>query len=337
MLNKEIWNQLLAGGLHRLPHALLLVGPPGVGKAEFSVQLAALLLCESPGKLLVACGQCQGCHWFTTENHPDFRRIAPESADEAEEGVSEKAKKKSTSILIGQIRALEDFVFVGSHRNGKRIVLVTEADAMNPAAANALLKILEEPPPNVYFILVSSKTRSLLPTIRSRCRAIGFGAPATTDAATWMTENGLGADKARFLDLAGGAPARVLQWEQQGQLPVLDALIDSLSAPPTDPVALAARWDGMIKGDGPFRLENLVDGVQRWIFDLAQESMAGTVRYHRGWARPRDVSRLHAATLIAAWREILQFRRSARHPLNQLLFLENLAAYFLKAVRPVSS
>jgi hypothetical protein len=152
-----------------------------------------------------------------------------------------------------------------------------------------------------------------------------------------MTENGIGSDKARFLDLAGGAPARVLQWEQQGQLAVLDALIDSLIAPPADPVALAARWDGMIKGDGPFRLENLVDGVQRWIFDLAQESMAGTVRYHRGWSRPGGVERMHAATLIAAWREILQFRRSARHPLNQLLFLENIAAYFLKAVRPVAS
>jgi DNA polymerase-3 subunit delta' len=335
--NSTIREQLLGQGIARLPHAVLLVGPAGVGKTAFSEQLAALLLCESISPELSACGQCQACRWLDAGNHPDFRRVAPDGDDEPEEGAVEKTKQRSAAnIKIDQIRELEAFVFVGSHRNGNRVVLITEADAMNPSAANALLKILEEPPSSVYFILVSSKTKSLLPTLRSRCRVIPFGPPDAAAAAAWLTDAGLEKQAARYLDLAGGAPMRVAQWKEQGQLAPIDALVESLGSPPADPIALAARWDGLLKGDGVFRMENLVEGVQRWLFDLAQERLAGEVRYHGGWARPKGVQNLNPDALLAAWREINQFRRSARHPLNQLLFLENLAAYFLRALRPVT-
>jgi DNA polymerase-3 subunit delta' len=320
---------------------MLLVGPPGVGKATFSERLASLLLCESIAPDLSACGACQACRWLEAGNHPDFRRVAPEGDDEAEEGASEKAaekaKKRSASMIkIDQIRELESFVFVGSHREGNRVVLITEADAMNQPAANSLLKILEEPPSSVYFILVSSKTKSILPTIRSRCRVIPFGAPDAAEATAWLARFGLEKQAARYLDLAAGAPTRVAQWKDQGQLAPIDALVDSLVSPSADPIALAARWDALLKGDGLFRMEDLVEGVQRWLFDLAQERMAGEVRYHRGWPRPKGIENLSPAALTAAWREINQFRRSARHPLNQLLFLENLAAHFLRALRPTA-
>ncbi len=335
--NNTVREQLLGQGLARLPHAVLLVGPAGVGKTAFSEQLAALLLCESMSPELSACGQCQACRWLDAGNHPDFRRVAPDGDEEPEEGVVEKTKKRSAAnIKIDQIRELEAFVFVGSHRDGNRVVLITEADAMNPAAANALLKILEEPPSSVYFILVSSKTKSLLPTIRSRCRVIPFGPPDAAAAAAWLAGAGLEKQAARYLNLAGGAPMRVAQWKEQGQLAPIDALVESLVSPPADPIALAARWDGLLKGDGVFRMENLVEGVQRWLFDLAQERLAGEVRYHGGWPRPKGVQNLNPNALLAAWREINQCRRSARHPLNQLLFLENLAAHFLRALRPVA-
>jgi DNA polymerase-3 subunit delta' len=340
--NGLIREQLLGQGLDRLPHAVLLVGPAGVGKTAFSEQLAALLLCESVAPDQTACGKCQACRWLDAGNHPDFRRVAPDGDDEAEEGAAEKAaektKKKSPGIIrIAQIRELEGFVFTGSHRNGNRVVLITEAEAMNPPAANSLLKILEEPPASVYFILVSSKTKSLLPTIRSRCRVIPFGAPDTAAATAWLADAGLEKQAARYLQLAGGAPMRVAQWKEQGQLAPIDTLIDSLISSPADPIALAARWDGLLKGDGVFRMENLVEGVQRWLFDLAQERMAGEIRYHGGWPRPKGVENLSPTALMTAWREIAQFRRSARHPLNQLLFLESLAAYYLRALRPAAS
>lgn len=333
--------QLLGQGLARLPHAMLLVGPPGVGKAAFSEQLAALLLCESIAPDLSACGECQACRWLEAGNHPDFRRVAPEGDDEAEEGasekVTEKTKKRSASMIkIDQIRELESFVFVGSHRQGNRVVLITEADAMNQPAANSLLKILEEPPSSVYFILASSKAKSLLTTIRSRCRTIPFGTPDAASATEWLARSGLEKQAARYLDLAGGAPMRVAQWMDQGQLASIDALVDSLVSPAADPIALAARWDGLLKGDGLFRMEHLVEGVQRWLFDLALDRMVGEIRYHRGWPRPKGVENLNPAALTGTWREINQFRRSARHPLNQLLFLENLAAHYLRTLRPAT-
>lgn len=335
--NSKIREQLLGQGLDRLPHAMLLVGPAGVGKAAFSEQLATLLLCESATAELTACGNCQACRWLDAGNHPDFRRVAPDGDDETEEGASEKTKKRGPgTIRIDQIRELESFVFVGSHRNGRRVVLVTEADAMNGAAANSLLKILEEPPSSVYFILISSRTKSLLPTIRSRCRVIAFGPPDTAAATAWLAGAGLEKQAARYLDLAGGAPMRVAQWKEQGQLAPLEDMVESLLTPPSDPIALATRWDGLLKGDGQFRLENLVEEVQRWLFDLAQERVAGQVRYHGGWPRPKGLQNLNPLALLAAWREIGQFRRSARHPLNQLLFLENLAAHYLRALRPAA-
>lgn len=345
--NKHInWNrsareQLLGQGIQRLPHATLLVGPAGVGKTAFSEQLAALLLCESLAPDLTACGGCQACRWLSAGNHPDFRRVAPDGDDETEEGNTEKSaeklKKRSLGIIrIDQIRELEAFVYVGSHREGNRVVLITEAEAMNGPAANALLKILEEPPSSVYFILVSNRSKALLPTIRSRCRVIPFGAPDGAAATAWLAATGLDRQAGRYLELAGGAPLRVAQWKEQGQLAPINALVESLVAPAADPLALAARWDVLLKGDGVFRMENLVEGLQRWLFDLAQERIAGNVRYHSGWPRPKGVANLNPSALLGAWREINQFRRSARHPLNQLLFLESLAAHYLRALRPLS-
>lgn len=321
---------------------MLLVGPPGVGKTEFSEQLAALLLCEAVTPRLTACGECHACRWLDAGNHPDFRRVAPGGDDEAEDGntekLVEKTRKRSPGIIrIDQIRELESFVFVGSHREGNRVVLITEAEAMNGSAANALLKILEEPPSSVYFILVSTRSKSLLPTIRSRCRVIPFGAPDPVAATAWLAAAGLEKQAGRYLELAGGTPLRVAQWKEQGHLAPIDALVDSLVSPPADPIALAARWDGLLKADGVFRMENLVEGLQRWLFDLTQERIAGEVRYHGGWPRPRGVANLDPGALLAAWREINQFRRSARHPLNQLLFLENMAAHYLRALRPQNS
>ncbi|NJD35041.1 MAG: DNA polymerase III subunit delta' [Betaproteobacteria bacterium] len=340
--NDGIKRQLLGQGLARLPHAMLLVGPVGVGKTAFAEDLAALLLCEATGPDLLACDECHACRWLHAGNHPDFRRVAPDDENEAESGSAEKAaeknkKRASNSIRIDQIRELEGFVFVGSHRNGNRVVLITEADAMNPPAANALLKILEEPPATVYFILITIRSKALLPTLRSRCRVISFGPPDGAAAANWLLGAGLEMQAKRYLDLAGGAPMRVAQWKDQGQLAPIDALVDSLISPPSDPMVLAARWDGLLKGDGMFRMENLVEGVQRWLFDLTQERMAGEVRYHAAWPRPKGVQNLNPQGLLAAWREIGQFRRSARHPLNQLLFLENMAAHFLRALRPMPS
>ena len=141
----EPWNRLI-GQTDRLPHALLLSGPQGGGKMDFARALAARLLCEKASGHVEACGNCPSCNWFSTGNHPDFRLIEPGS-DETDgldaEDEPATQKKKSEQIRINQIRALEDFLGIGTHRQGFRVIVIQPAESMNQATANALLKMLQ--------------------------------------------------------------------------------------------------------------------------------------------------------------------------------------------------
>jgi DNA polymerase-3 subunit delta' len=123
----------------RLPHAILIQGPHGIGKAAFAQTLAQALLCESPEPSGAACGRCAACHWLEAGTHPDYRQIEPESLAEAdtEEQGGDK-KKASLQITIEQIRALPEFIGISSHRGGPKVVLIHPAEALNIAfvAAN---------------------------------------------------------------------------------------------------------------------------------------------------------------------------------------------------------
>lgn len=338
--HSQQWNSLFHEGmasLGRMPHALLLTGSSGLGKDRFAESLASLFLCESPkmqGSIPVACGSCQGCHWLAGGNHPDFRRVAPDGddADADGEGSRKEKKRGASQIKIDAIRDLEDFVFVGSHRHGKRVVLINQADAMNAAAANSLLKILEEPPSTVYFILTSSHPRRLLPTIRSRTRVLPFRRPDDDAAVAWLKQNKVDAKASRYLPLAGGAPLTVALWQQDGRIAAFDALTETLNKAGTDPLALAAQWDGLLKRHLQFSLEMLVEGVQCWMHDLALIAAAMPPRFYPE-LKPPQAMKLSEPRVATAWRDLLRFRRSARHPLNQQLFLEDLAAHTLRGLR----
>ena len=126
------WTKLL-GDAGRLPHAMLLGGPAGLGKTAFAEALVARLLCEQMGDEAAssACGRCNSCNWLRTGNHPDFRLVQPEEvgAEDAGEEGAETPKLESTvrkpgqgQVKVDQIRGLEDFVFMGSHRQGNRVL-----------------------------------------------------------------------------------------------------------------------------------------------------------------------------------------------------------------------
>ncbi|QDX80438.1 DNA polymerase III subunit delta' [Denitratisoma sp. DHT3] len=332
------WDSLLANSAN-LPHALLLAGPGGIGKSGFAQALAARLLCESPEDNR-ACGRCEACHWLATGNHPDFRKVTLEVDEpEGEEGATGKTSAKKTApatqIKVDQIRALEDFIFIGSHRNGNRVVIVDPADAMNTAAANSILKILEEPPASVYFIMVSSKWRNLLPTLRSRCRKVLFGTPAAAEAAAWLKQAGV-ADAESELALAGGAPLKAKLRSERGAKDSTTQILAPMDKLPLDPLALAAHWDAQLRANSDLTLEILVDTVQKWLYDLIRVNAAASPRYLSskasqvariaGNADPIRLQRCHAS--------LLKIRATARHPLNTMLFLEDLAARCAVAVTP---
>ena len=171
----------LLEGRERLPHALLVHGPTGIGKVDFARALAAAMLCEG-SRRDGACGTCPSCHWFSQGNHPDYREILPEAAADDEEGETEgeaqrTEKPKSLVIKIDQVRAVADFISLSTHRAGHRVLVIHPGEAMQPAGANALLKTLEEPPPHTLIVLVSDRPARLLPTILSRCRRLALRTP----------------------------------------------------------------------------------------------------------------------------------------------------------------
>ncbi len=191
------WLQLQSLGQH-LPHALLFYGPTGIGKTAFAERFAQSLLCESPLADGHPCSTCGSCGWFTQYSHPDFRRVRPEVLDDeagVEEGdaeagevkkASKSAKAPSKDIRIDQIRALGNFMNISTHRQGKRVVVLYPAEALNAASANALLKTLEEPPPNTIILLITNSLDRLLPTILSRCRQFALTMPTREEALLWL-------------------------------------------------------------------------------------------------------------------------------------------------------
>ena len=327
-----------------MPHAMLMAGPEGLGKLAFAKTLAARLLCEqlneADGPDGMACGHCSSCTWLVSGNHPDFRLILPEEGDEVgEEGgeistLPASARKPGQGpIRVDQIRSLADFVFIGSHRHGSRVAVIAPAEAMNPAAANALLKVLEEPPAGVYFILVSSDWRRLIPTIRSRCRSIQFGRPDPELAERWLTEKGV-ESAAELLRLTGGAPLLAADWAEQGRLDSCKKAIEALADKPVDPVAMSAKWSALLKGAQGFGLPQLVETVQKWVFDLILLKMSGGLRYHQNWREKLEMLAANASStgLLACYNDLLRIRAVVRHPLNTQLFLEDLATRYLRAL-----
>lgn len=145
------------------PHALLIVGPPSVGKTSLADDLAAGLLCLDPDPSRRPCRTCRGCLLVAAGNHPDLHRLGPEGpGGQIVIGDSARAAPRGVRNLVAELAYLPV-------EGGRRVAIVEHADRMNEDAQNALLKSLEEPPAGVSLILCADDEDRLLPTVRSRC------------------------------------------------------------------------------------------------------------------------------------------------------------------------
>lgn len=311
----------LAGLGERLHHALLVHGPAGIGKLAFAEHFAQQLLCEAATDAARPCGNCEGCRWFLAGSHPDFRRLEPEALArrvtedvDAEPGatVAAKTTKPSQEIKVDQVRDLDGFLGLRSHRGGRRVVLVHPAEAMNPNAANALLKALEEPQSGAHFLLVSHRPARLLPTIRSRCVAIPMGLPDEPLARAWLKDSGA-PDAEAWLAFAGGAPLQALAYAKEASGPIA-----AMRA------ALRERdLDCLRDVSGREDLEALAEVLQRHAIDVAMRSLGGRERFGTAGSQGRPVD-------PAAWlrfaRQMGLWRVLARHPLNPRLFAGEMLA-----------
>jgi DNA polymerase-3 subunit delta' len=343
------WARLVELG-ERLPHALLFIGPPGLGKRELADELAARLLCDRPGADGRACGGCGPCQWRLAGNHPDLHRVVPaadaeaggtdgESAADAtvKEAGAKDGKARSAQILIEQIRELQSALNVTGHHGARRVVVLDPAEAMNVFTANALLKLLEEPPAGCVFLLVSSAPRRLLPTIRSRCQQWPFARPDEAALAQWKAR-ATSAMQA-LLAIGGGMPLAAERMEQRGGAALLERFVRDISAlQAADALRVAGQWEAWLKSKealaAGFGLPELADWMQRWISDLAALRLGGRVRFFP--AQEGLLSALASRASIAAvsgcYNEITQIRKVSRHPLNQRLVLEDMLLRYARSL-----
>ena len=198
-------------------HALLVTGVQGIGKRALAEQFAALRLCEGPSEK-GPCGQCRGCHLMSAGTHPDVIILEPSREDIApqeDETSGQKKGKVSQFITVDQVRALLGCLELASHSGRGRVVIADPADQLNAAAANALLKTLEDPPSETIFLLITSQEKRLAITVRSRCRRVPVGCPAWDVSLAWLKTQDVDNPES-LLRLAGGAPLRALAMGKSG-------------------------------------------------------------------------------------------------------------------------
>jgi len=214
-----------AWGTRKLHHAWLLAGPKGVGKASFAHAAARRVLAEAAGPPFDLPGL--GTHddhpivkLVEAGSHPDMRRL--------ERLVNEKTGNLNRNIKVDQIRELGEFLSLSAALSPWRVVVIDSVDDLEPSGANALLKMLEEPPPNTLFFLVSHAPGRLLPTIRSRCRRLEFG-KLEDDAMTSVLEthapNLKSGERQQVIAMSFGSAGRALAFAELGLAKLEDAAL----------------------------------------------------------------------------------------------------------------
>ena len=303
----------------RLPHALLLAGPSGLGKNTFGLHLAQWLLCAQPA-LTGACGDCHGCHLYRAGGHPDLAFIGP-----LEDG---------KAILVDQIRALGEFLHLTPHIAARKVVVLAPAEAMNLNAANALLKLLEEPPAGSYLILIVTQLSRLPATLRSRCTRVEFRRPARDQGLAWLQTQWPNPGEAELLlELAQGAPLRALELAKtdylQQRLQLMDD-IQSLSMGKTDALVCAARWKTL--GTRP-----CLTWLEGWIGSLIKLRMAPQENTGMDAAAEERLQalqkQLNLKHLFQFLERVVESKNLLSGPLDELLLLEDLLIRWTRLTR----
>ncbi|MEJ7667253.1 MAG: DNA polymerase III subunit delta' [Casimicrobiaceae bacterium] len=301
------------------PHAMLLDGPQGIGKRTLALYFARALLCEAP-RAGAACGQCPSCHYISAGAHPDLRMVEPIEIDE--EGVA----KRLDEIAVKAIRALIEWTQITSHRGMAKVAVIVPAEAMNPAAANALLKTLEEPPAATYLLLVAHQAGRIPPTLRSRCRRVPIGVPDPDIALAWLAKQDV-TDAATVLAQAGGAPLCALEIASQDSQQERSAWLQALAWPQSlSPISLAARIEAAPRGERSARLRDVIDWLLAWTADLGRVAAGGeplrNVDFHRVLAALAP--KVAPIPLFRYHRTLLEQRTLTAHPLQPRLVVEAL-------------
>ncbi|MBK8014425.1 MAG: DNA polymerase III subunit delta' [Deltaproteobacteria bacterium] len=304
----------------RVPHALLFVGPEGVGKATAARLFARALLCE--GTLLDGdgCGVCGACIKMDAANHADYHVIA----------------NSDRSIKIDAIREAERQLRFRPFEGRAKILVIEDAHKVTVEAQNALLKTLEEPPGTAYIIMTTARLGALLPTVISRCQRVPFGAIETTAIATWVAERlDVPSDDARLAAvMSGGSLGRAFDLDVAHLKTVRAKVVEAdraVDACVSNVAGIALDWAQEISGDRAAMIEWL-DTFGVWLHDQIVEASGADLPLEN--ADLKDEIRALAETrglesILARANSVREARRQLELPFNfnaqmiaEQLFLE---------------
>lgn len=317
------WGTLTAR-LDRLPHALLLQGPAGLGKRAFALRLAQTLLCEKPGANAAACGGCKSCLLFSAGTHPDLTFVEP--------------GEESTHILIDQVRALNESLTLMPHTAARKVAILAPAEAMNLNAANSLLKILEEPPLGSVLLLVTHQPTRLPATVRSRCAHVALSPPERAEALSWLrTRPGMEETAGQLLELAGVAPLRALALAGAAFLEKRAQLIKDLEviwARQDEVLSAASRW----KSSGS---ELCLAWLYVFVADLIRCLQAGAdsqvvnPEAKTLWHKYKNT--INSNELYHFINDIPKYKNLLSSPLDEQLLLEDVLLGWYQIVHPATT
>ncbi|MEX0873220.1 MAG: DNA polymerase III subunit delta' [Aquisalimonadaceae bacterium] len=306
--------EALTGG--RLPHALLICGPAGVGKRMLAEWTTALLLCDEAGA--EPCGHCRGCTLHRAGSHPDLHRAGLVDG--------------SQQVRIETIRELIRLTMLRSQYGARRVALISPADRMNRNAANTLLKTLEEPPAGAQLLLVADSTATLPQTVRSRCQQIVVAPPERQVAVDWLREKTGGDAAEQLLALCANAPLRARELAEEGGKDAIEELVGSMSRiveGKISPVGAAAGWPKerlplllnmltvlvqmLIRREASGKPEPALPALARIPSGLDLQRLHGYLDYLYGTQRLRDRAlqpQLYVEDLLIRWQYA---GRTSRH------------------------
>jgi DNA polymerase III subunit delta' len=282
-----------ASAAARMPHALLLHGPDGVGKERFASALAAGLFCTRSGPELDPCGACAECALSRAGTHPDLHWL--------------RRPDDRKSIGVDAVRDTCEQLGMTSLRGGHRVAIVATAQLMTHSAQNAFLKTLEEPSPRTLLVLITPRPSALLATLRSRCQRIEIPRPAAEGALEWLRRELGSTPPPGLLALAGGAPLRALALAPH--YAPLEAQMTALMAELASGRIEVTRAASELLGEG---LATRLDWIEHWLAGDLGGRLAQDATQFRIPSAPKLQRAAGALNMHAAFRIVDRLRESRR-------------------------